>query len=72
MIAEERMTPNDQGARDELHHYICDCNEDIALCGRDVSGEAWLQYVDPEDECIVCVMLLDSACRFCGRTRSEP
>lgn len=53
------------GGDDELHHAWC-CDEDVALCGTDISdaettdGEGWLH-------CVVCVELeaADVPCPKC-------
>lgn len=55
---------------DGLTHLVC-CNEDIALCGTDVSGTVFV-CVDVAIDCVVC--LLTTICRLCGRpidTHSE-
>lgn len=49
-------------ARGDLTHVIC-CNEDIAVCGTDVSDEPFVGDDVPVD-CIVC---LDAdTCPLCG------
>lgn len=44
---------------DELHHYFC-CDEDLALCGRDISD---LPVVHTgEHVCVVCDDLVEAPC----------
>lgn len=50
-------TVPDVGASGIVHTYCCD--EDVALCGLDVSGEVLVEDADPADECLVCVELDD-------------
>lgn len=56
----------DDNDDDGLIHSVCICNEDIALCGEDVTDDPWTTYEEclPED-CIVCEMM--EICPKCGR-----
>lgn len=53
---------------DDLSHFICECDWNRALCGRDVSNSHYC----PEDlscgclPCVVCADLRDAACPQCG------
>lgn len=49
----------------DIMHLVCDCNDDIALCGTDVSGEPWNHDSDP-DLCVVCADLDVLDCQRCG------
>lgn len=52
---------------DGLSHCYCECDEDIALCGTDVSGHAFDDAIDSEDLlCVVCVELEFKTCSRCG------
>jgi hypothetical protein len=53
---------------DDLEHYYCECDSNWALCGADVSDAADHTLLDTplEDDCVVCVDLLDSRCPRCG------
>ncbi|MFJ1653474.1 hypothetical protein ACIOC2_19205 [Streptomyces sp. NPDC088337] len=64
LAPEATTTGHDSG--DDLTHAICGCNEDLALCGADVSGEPWAGEAE-EVNCIVCQDLMWSPCERCGR-----
>lgn len=51
-----RPTPSTTGGTPDLVHAPCCCDEDVALCGLDVSAQAYTRL--PLD-CIVCVALQD-------------
>ena len=50
-----------------IDHYVCGCDEDTALCGKDLTNGIW---VDDDDDsaadCIVCFDLSQIACQGCG------
>ena len=53
----------------DLIHVVCECNDNVAFCGEDMSE---VDYVDdtgdtPRD-CIVCVHLEVMPCERCGKT----
>lgn len=52
-------------ARDHLVHTVCRCDENRALCGRDVTDEPWVRRYHPEEQCVVCVDI--ARCPDCGR-----
>lgn len=49
----------------DLSHTVCECDENAALCGLDVTEFPW---DDDEDspECVVCEDLDDQPCERCG------
>lgn len=47
-----------------MSHIVC-CDDDIALCGIDVSDTPWRDD-DFEVECVVCAELEDYDCPKCG------
>ena len=55
------------GDDDDLDHYYCSCNEDVALCGADISDALDITG-SPEsgDTCVVCIDLDDLSCERCG------
>ncbi len=66
----EPETQTGDGEEDGLTHtVVCvDCLPDLAICGKDVSGEPWF---GPEDEapncCVVCEELAPRiVCPKCG------
>jgi hypothetical protein len=69
LIAPER--PNGADDRDELTHYYC-CNEDLALCGADISMLP--KELEPGQieaiPCQVCVLL--TVCSRCGESLESP
>lgn len=52
---------------DELGHIFCLCNPDIALCGKDITGDeivySWDDGILP---CVVCEALEGVICSRCG------
>lgn len=52
----------------ELDHYVClGCNEDLALCGEDMTDAGWVDEGDDSaDDCIVCFDLSEIPCQRCG------
>lgn len=52
---------------DDLDHLICWCNENRALCGKDVTD---LEFSDCDadftDMCVVCIELGRDPCPKCG------
>ncbi|MFC8465978.1 hypothetical protein [Streptomyces sp. NPDC057250] len=56
---------SDQG--DDLEHAACPCNEDVALCGADVSSTPWADKDRPPvNLCVVCADLVALPCPKCG------
>lgn len=51
------------GSDDDLDHTVC-CDENIALCGRDVTDEPWVEVGSP-NQCVVCEDLWDQPCVRC-------
>lgn len=58
---------------DELYHVVCQCDEDTALCGLDVSDIPYTVDFIPEDDivCVVCEDLAQRPCERCGYTPHE-
>ncbi len=51
-------------AADDIDHCVCHCNHDVALCGKPVTNENWIdEYTNP---CIVCLDLETQPCPTCG------
>lgn len=51
---------------DELHHVYC-CDENLALCGTDVTKYQEAEPPsDADKRCIVCEDLIDTTCERCG------
>ena len=64
MTAALLSTETGNGAgTDDLDHIVCDCDEDRALCGLDVSTSPWS---DGGLDCVVCAELDDLPCERCG------
>lgn len=52
---------------DDLDHYVCVCDPDTALCGKDVSDDPLVYTpVEPEHQCVVCEDLAWKRCPRCG------
>jgi len=54
---------------DNLEHYYCECDDSVALCGADITDAPDHTASDTpfEDDCVVCIDLVDAACLRCGR-----
>lgn len=46
-----------------MTHVVCDCNQDIALCGKDVSDRP---FTEKEPSCNVCAAMEYDPCPRCG------
>jgi hypothetical protein len=63
-LTEQELTTGSIDTDDEdIHHLVCECNENKAICGSDVSGWEWGEN---GAECIVCMDLLYIPCPNCG------
>jgi Zn finger protein HypA/HybF involved in hydrogenase expression len=60
-VGERRVT-----SPDDLDHWFCACNRDVALCGADIAGQPESEPVFTDDDCVVCDDLLDLPCERCG------
>lgn len=64
-LAPEPTVPGTDHGED-LDHVVC-CDDDIALCGADVSGHDWGEGTfDPTQMCVVCRELYGKPCPRCG------
>lgn len=63
-LKEETVTSHTSND-DELHHLYCTCNEDIALCGTDISEDVYLARTLVEALCVVCEDLEWKTCSRC-------
>lgn len=50
---------------DELDHLFC-CDEDVALCGSDLTGTEFGEVVSEESLCLVCNDLEGQPCGAAG------
>lgn len=64
LAPEPTTTAQDTG--DNLTHSVCACDDDLALCGADVSGQPWADD-DEEVDCVVCQDLMGEPCARCGQ-----
>lgn len=48
----------------DLTHWVCECDLNKALCGRDVSEDD--EVLDAPVDCVVCAALEDTRCPHCG------
>ena len=44
-------------------HVVCECNEDVALCGVDLTG---VGFTDDEVDCPLCALVDEDSCPRCG------
>lgn len=62
----EPSTTNNNDDGDILHYY-CDCEPEIAVCGKDLTGTAEVEKMGDNDQlCVVCEELFDFPCKRCG------
>lgn len=52
---------------DTLYHIFCECDEDLGLCGLDISDYAISDPLDGDPVCVVCLDLEFVPCPRCGR-----
>lgn len=58
MLVEERLSRSDGDSDDDgLDHITCDCSDDMALCGKDLSEQDWIVNDEDGKWCIVCLEL---------------
>lgn len=48
----------------DLIHSVCECDENVALCGLDMTGHDWLP--EGTTTCVVCYDLDELPCSRCG------
>lgn len=63
----EKPDKTDSGGKDNLDHLYCPCDEDIALCGTDISEADDLENFPEDDLCVVCYHLMGQLCKRCGK-----
>lgn len=51
----------------DVGHYVCDCDQDIALCGWDVTNEPWVTEESEIPTCPMCLDMLSGPCPRCQR-----
>jgi len=51
---------------DDLFHWVCECDWNIALCGIDVSGQTYKVPTPSDPMCVVCDDLMYAPCPRCG------
>lgn len=55
----------------DLVHAYCDCNENISLCGLDVTDHTEVDDWPEERDCLVCWELEKLPCERCGAVSSD-
>jgi hypothetical protein len=65
-VTSPKTEPSTQDILDDsdIVHFVCNCDEDTALCGIDVSEADETDSL--EDTCVVCVDLNEFPCPRCG------
>ena len=62
-----KPSSTDGTSDEELDHLYCECSEDIALCGTDLSEAEELSFLlNGAVDCIVCMDLVEFPCSRCG------
>lgn len=64
MITAPELAPSTAGMGDDLNHITCVCDDNLALCGTDVTYHEWVATA--EVTCVVCRDLEDEPCPRCG------
>ena len=62
-VINEQNAKFDQNYEDDETHYVCWCDEDVALCGMNVANRP---YTDKEISCVVCAAMDETICSKCG------
>lgn len=67
MQTETNVKPSssDFDFEEDLVHFYCECDENTALCGTDITDDP----KDSEEEevnCVVCIDLVEFPCPRCG------
>lgn len=67
LLDEEVVLTEKSDDDDDLEHYYCECNPDFGLCGIDMTDFPDHTNIETplEDDCVVCIDLIDKPCRFC-------
>lgn len=65
-LMEETVTSHTDSGDDELTHLYCDCDDAVALCGGDISGNNRVEWMPDEILCVVCDDLDALDCSRCG------
>lgn len=64
---EEKPDTTDNSFGEDLEHWTCPCNPDLAFCGADLTGAEFLDPIDSPDDCIVCLDFAGKPCERCGK-----
>lgn len=64
MEVTNKLTELKKEMDDELHHYYCECDPNIALCGSDLTDTPEVQT--EENACLVCKDMDNYDCPRCG------
>jgi hypothetical protein len=62
-VAPVILEDDDEG--DDLVHAYC-CDENISICGLDITDHAEIDWWGEERDCIVCLELEKLPCERCG------
>lgn len=74
LLVEEKVELSDGGGGySDIEHYYCDCDSDKALCGEDLTDaeDHSNMYTPEEDDCVVCVDLIEFPCVRCGKIQGK-
>lgn len=63
------LAPTSSGVGDDVDHYYC-CDDDIGLCGADLTGMAYMDR-GPDWDCPLCVLVLEAGTP-CGVPGCQP
>lgn len=67
-LPDELTEPRVDDDDDDLVHFVCECNQDLALCGESLAGMKWIYDSADEEQCIVCADMLNRPCEKCGES----
>ena len=63
-----RESPKSESLHDDtLYHIFCECDEDLGLCGLDISDLVISEPLGDDKVCVVCLDLEFVPCSRCGR-----
>lgn len=66
-VLQSELAAEDSGSGDDLVHVVCECDDNVALCGAKVLDAHWvLDGYDDSRDCVVCLDLEDQGCEGCS------
>lgn len=60
------VAPTSSPTVPDVVHWTCECSPDIALCGENVTGQAWGHASADNPTCPLCDLVAADPCPRCG------